>query len=399
MSETDTREREAERYPQIMRAFRETAWAILPETFATLFEVLSLRAQGQQFTAEEIHARVGGREPRRDTMMAGPVAVLPIYGVLVPKADMFTEMSGGSSVERLQSEFMDAVEDENVSAIVLDVDSPGGSTDLITEFAATIRSARGSKPIVASVNPRAGSAAAWLAAQADEIAITRSGEIGSIGVFGIHENISKMLEAAGVEMTVIASSKEKVETLPFVEFSEEAKAAAQARVDEMYGMFVSDMAKGRRVSAATVRSDFGGGRMLSAANAVKVGLADRIEGLDATVQRLSRRRAHAPVPEPPEVPEVVEAEANVLDLTSYADARRTAILAADAVVNRTQAILAAPRGRLSAATRDQLSAHVEALQAAASAITELVAASDPEPETDESLELEWAHLVLAGRRA
>lgn len=402
MSGTDTRQREAERYPQITRAFQRTAWAVQLETYGTLVEIVSRRAHGETLTAEEIQARVGGRPARRDFQMAGTVAILPVYGVLIPRADVFTEMSGGTSVQRLQAAFRDAVEDENVTAIVLDVESPGGSSDLIPEFANDIRSARGTKPIVAVANTRAASAAYWLASQAEELVVTKSGDVGSIGTFAAHQDISKQLEMEGVTVTLVASSKEKVEASPFQPLSEEAQAEIQRHVDYVQGMFESDVAKGRGVSVETVRSSFGRGRMFRATEAVKLGMADRVDTLEATVQRLSRRRAHAPAPPPPPAPEDLldddgdpGASAELADVTTFADARRAAIVAADAVVNRTRAILAAPDGRLSAATRDQLHADRAAFVAAAGALGELLASTEPQSEPDDLLELEYA---FAGHR-
>lgn len=405
MSEKLTPEREAELYPHVLHAVRQTAWAIDRNSgeWAAIQEVMILRSRGVRFTPEQIESRVGSREARRDFQVVGSVGILPVYGVLIPRADAFSEMSGASSVQRLSSIFGEMVEDDNVSAIVLDVDSPGGSSFLIAEFAGDIRAARGTKPIVAVANPRAASAAYWIASQADEVVVTKSGDVGSIGTFAIHEDISKALESEGVTITEVASSPEKVETSPFKPLSEAAEAEIKRRVDEMQAMFESDVAKGRRVSVDTVRKDFGNGRMLSAQAAVRVGLVDRIDTLEATVQRLARKRnVQVPVQEPEPVDLVdddTDSQGTVTDLSSYADARRAAIVAADAVVNRTRAILAAPRGRLSAATRDQLHADAEALEAAAVAIRELSAESAA-PETDEAddgLELEFAFAGHAER--
>lgn len=357
MSDTDTRQREAERYPHVVRAVRETPWAILPSTLATILEVVQMRASGERFSDEEIQARVGGRPSGRDVQMVGSVALLPVYGVLFPKADLFGQMSGGTSVQRLQESFRDALADDSVSAILLDVDSPGGSVDLIPELAAEIRAARGRKPIVAAANPRAASAAYWLAAQADEIVLTKSGDVGSIGVFAAHEDVTKMQERLGIKTTLISAGKYKTEGSPFQELGEEAKAAIQARVDEAYSMFVSDVAKGRRVSVDAVRSDFGEGRMVTASQALKTGMVDRIETIDQTVARLSRRRAQAaPVAEPAEPDDAIfdtDDEAATSGL-SFADTVDTALRAIEAVVTRAEALRA-----LTGTKRAQLAALVE----------------------------------------
>lgn len=392
MSDTDTRQREAERYPHVLRAVRETPWAILPSTLGTILEVISLRVSGERLTDEEIQARVGGRAASRDVQMVGSIALLPVYGVLVPKANLFSQMSGGTSVQGLQTAFRDALEDDSVSAIVFDVDSPGGSVDLIPEFAAEIRAARGRKPIVAAAHPRAASAAYWLAAQADEVVVTRSGDVGSIGIFAAHEDVSKMQERLGVKTTLISAGKYKTEGSPFQELSEEAKAAIQGRVDEAYSMFVSDVAKGRRVSVETVRSDFGEGRMVTASQALKAGMVDRVETIDATIARLAPRRVKAtPVAEPPEPDDAIldTDDGAATSGPSFADDVDTALRAVEAVVTRSEALRA-----LTGTKRAQLAALVERT-------IDLLAASEttdaPEPEGLDELEISHALMQATSR--
>lgn len=422
MSDKLTPEREAELYPQVLRTVREMAWQVLPTTLHTIREVLAMRARGERFSPEEIQARVGNGNARRDVQMAGTVGILPIYGVLIPRADAFSEMSGGSSTQRLHATFNELVDDDNVSAIVLDIESPGGSTPLIPEFAAAIRAARAKKPIVAVANTRAASAAYYLAAQASEIVVTKSGEVGSIGTFAIHEDISGALEAEGVKVSEIASSPEKVEQSPFKPLTDDAEAEIQRRVDEAQAMFETDVAKGRRVSVETVRSDFGNGRMFSAKRAVEVGMADRIDTLEATVQRLARTRN---VQVDPNEPDPVDLGDGGSDQTAahgtatfhgFATTTNTTAApssagltlaqealalrdSADSLVNRMASLAEVERGSLTRAKRDALAACPAALRESADAITSVLERTDPDRgvELDEMSELELAYLARNGK--
>jgi signal peptide peptidase SppA len=288
MSEHTPDARADVKYPQIVRAVTETPWAILPATLAAIVDLIALRVRGERLSEEEVQARIGAGPPRRNAQRAGAVAVLPIYGVITPKADVFTQMSGGTSVDRIQAMFREAMADDTVSALVLDVDSPGGQVDLIPELAAEMRAARGSKPVVAVANTLAASAAYWLAAQADEVVVTPSGSVGSVGVFAAHDDISAMQEKLGVKTTLISAGKFKTEGNPFEPLDEEARAHIQSLVDEAYGMFVGDLAKGRRVSVETVRGEFGQGRLVTAKNALSSGMVDRVDTLEATVKRFMR---------------------------------------------------------------------------------------------------------------
>ena len=107
---------------------------------------------------------------------------------------------------------------------------------------------------------------------------------------------SAAAEKAGVRRTFISAGKFKVEGHPFAPLSDEARAYFQERVDAAYRDFVKDVATGRRVSQETVRESFGQGRMVRAADAVKLGMADRVGTLQETFDRLATRNANPEIP-------------------------------------------------------------------------------------------------------
>lgn len=275
------------KYPNILRAVLETPWAIRPSMLAIIVEVVKLRIDGNALTDEEIQARVGGKPSRQDAQILGQTAIIPIYGTLVPKADSMSAMSGATPVDRLQAVLQDAVRSADVANILLDVNSPGGATDLIPEFAAQIRDARRVKPVIASANTQAASAAYWLASQASEFVASPSAGVGSIGVYAAHQDLSKQLEAEGVNTTVIAAGRYKAETGPWGPLTDEAKAHIQERVDDFAHMFHSDVAKGRKTTIEAVRDGYGEGRMFNAKAALKAGMIDGVEPIQATIDRMA----------------------------------------------------------------------------------------------------------------
>jgi ClpP class serine protease len=103
-----------------------------------------------------------------------------------------------------------------------------------------------------------------------------------------HDDISAMQEQLGIKTTLISAGRFKTELNPWEPLSEEAKAAAQEKVDEIYAMFVADVAAGRGTSERLVRDGYGQGRMLLADDAVAAGMADRVATLEETVMRLAR---------------------------------------------------------------------------------------------------------------
>ena len=166
------------------------------------------------------------------------------------------------------------------------MNSPGGQVGGIEELSKKIFDARGTKPIVAVANHLMASAAYWIGTAADEIVVTPSGEVGSIGVFAAHQDISAQLEKEGIKVSLIKAGKYKAEANPYEPLSEEARAAIQENVSDIYGSFVDAVARNRGVKSAAVRTGFGEGRVVSAKQAIELGMADRIGTLDEVINQL-----------------------------------------------------------------------------------------------------------------
>jgi signal peptide peptidase SppA len=277
------------RYQHVVKAVREHPWAILPETLATIVEVVRLRASGGRLTDEEIRLRLAGATAAPAARAAGRVQIIPIFGILSHRMNLMSQVSGGTSTEQLGAQLRQALNDPGVGAIVFDVDSPGGSVQGMEELAGAIFAAReGGKPIVAVANATCASAAYWLASQATEVVVTPSGQVGSIGVLAIHEDLSKQAEMLGVKVTYVGSAPFKAEGQPFTPLTDEARADLQRKVDQYHAAFRDAVARGRSVSPTDVDKGFGKGRMVSAGDAKRAGMVDRISTLEATVDRLNR---------------------------------------------------------------------------------------------------------------
>lgn len=287
------------KYERILAYIASRPWAMHPAALGALCEVIAARCAGEpvpdrdwkaegNFGGTAYMAEIMGISPQSASATArkqGRVAVLPIRGTIMHRMSGMQAMSGGTGLETLAKSFVALRDDNSVKAIVLDVDSPGGSVDGLPEMAALIRESRGAKPVVAQVNVRAASAAYWLASAADEIAVTPSGEVGSIGVVTAHQDLSAALDKAGVKTTIIASTPHKAEGNPFGPLSEEANAAITADVMAFDAMFHDAVAAGRGVKSSTVRADFGQGRMVLAEESVKRGMADRVATFEQTLNR------------------------------------------------------------------------------------------------------------------
>lgn len=280
------------RYPRILRYVSETPWAMEPGRLLDILDVLAFKAHGGQMSKEEIREYCGLSAATR-AERAGAVAVLQLRGIIAHHIEQVQDISGpgGTSVEGFRSRFRSALAHDDVGSILIDIDSPGGSVEGVQELADEIRASRGSKPIVAVANAMAASAAYWIGSSADEFSVTPSGQVGSIGVFAAHEDISQRLEDEGVSVTLVHAGKYKVEGNPFEPLTDEARGFIQDRVDDSYARFVAAVAAGRGVFEDVVRDDFGEGRLIGSEQALKSGMVDRIETVEDAIDRLRQVRS------------------------------------------------------------------------------------------------------------
>jgi signal peptide peptidase SppA len=271
-------------YDRILRAVCATPWAMMPEKLEAMMCFLALKAEGRgpsDETLGQIEANAALIEARRSsakTASGGSVAVLPLYGVISHRMNLMNSISGagGTSTAMFGAEFQEAVNDPGVKAIVIDIDSPGGSVEGVDELASQIYAARGKKPITAVSNCLCASAAYYIGSQADEIVASPTSLTGSIGVYSAHQDISRALENEGVAISLISAGKYKVEGNPYAPLTDDARQAMQSMVDDFYDMFVKAVARGRKTKMDDVRNGFGQGRVVGAKDAVKLGMADRV---------------------------------------------------------------------------------------------------------------------------
>jgi signal peptide peptidase SppA len=222
----------------------------------------------------------------------GGIALVPIHGVIEQRGGFFSMFFGGCSCEMLTEQLRQAVNDPNVSAIVLDVDSPGGDVSGVDELAQEIYNARKVKPITAVSNCLMASAAYYLASQASEVIASPSSLTGSIGVYTTHEDDSEALDNMGVKMTLISYGANKTEGNSYEPLSDSAREHMQEMVDSFGNSFEKAVARGRGVKQDEVQKKFGQGRVFPAAKAVKLGMADRVGTLD---DALGKHGASRPV--------------------------------------------------------------------------------------------------------
>ena len=280
----------------LFQALTAEPWAIVPADLHNIITIV------QRHRLPEAEQEMPAYIKRDYELMAGPgaqrlagssrtflidgVAVIPVTGPIFPRANMMTEMSGATSISMLSDDYRRALAADEVGAILLMIDSPGGAVSGIQAFADILAAGAKKKGTTAFVAGTAASAAYWIAASATDIVIDRTGMVGSIGVVAA---IPLQVAPDGKgEITVEIVSSNAPNKRPDVT-SESGRSEVTAMVDALEKVFIADVARGRGVTTAKVISDFGGGGVKIGADAVAAGMADRVASYEQTLNGLRKQ--------------------------------------------------------------------------------------------------------------
>lgn len=252
-------------------------WAIVPEKLLEIQNIYATHLRGDKIDLKAVEAKLGKplENQRREYENHQGVGVIRIDGVLARRANLFMQISGGTSTELALAQFRAALRDREAHSILLVIDSPGGTVDGTQELAETVFANRGQKPISAVALGTVASAAYWIGAAADQLYLASDTTmVGSIGVVATHVDVSQAERQAGITTTEIAAGKYKRIASQYAPLTQEGRASMQDMVDQIYTAFVQDVATFRGRSVETVLADMADGRLFLGAQAIQAGLAD-----------------------------------------------------------------------------------------------------------------------------
>ncbi len=207
------------------------------------------------------------------------VAVFDVGGVIGRKFSSFLNSSGVTSVDVLSRMVSDAAADDRVSALVLDIDSPGGTVTGVPETANAIARAAARKPVIAYTGGLMASAAYWIGVTADAIFAEPSAEVGSIGVYSAFLDESRAFEMEGLKTELFKTGKYKGMGIPGLPLTDDQRALIQAEVDTVFGWFKGAV----RANRGQVSDDLMQGQTLFGEDAKAANLIDRIGTLDEAI--------------------------------------------------------------------------------------------------------------------
>lgn len=264
-------------------------WAVQEKPFLAMVE--HVRALDVEAHVAQQRSAARSAANRSFDVVDG-VAVIPLSGTLMKQV---SSLSRNVSTVQARRMIREAAADDSVAGIALLIDSPGGTVSGTEALADEIRAASRSKPIQAVIEDRGASAAFWVASQADQVfAGTQTTQVGSIGVFSVVEDFSSRAAQMGVKVHVVKSGAFKGTGVPGTEITGEQLAEMQRMVDALGEQFVAAVARGRKLSQASVRS-IADGRVFLAQEARDLGLIDGVQSLEQTIagMRRGRRRSSA----------------------------------------------------------------------------------------------------------
>jgi len=266
------------KFPNILTALWGEPWLITTEAHRAISRIVEAHVDGSAHDAggiiEAFHMPEDQDQDRdnKGFKIRDGVAIIPLHGVVGKRLGSLEKMSGAADVDDLVRMFGAALDDDSVEAILLHVDSPGGSTTGTPEAAEVVRAAAAIKPVVAFTDTQMASAAYWISAGATAIYASVSSSVGSIGVYMAWLDTSRAMEMQGVRTELIKEGKFKAAGIEGVPLTAEQRKMFQAQVAQVAGWFKSFVVAARpSVKPAAME-----GQSFFADDALTAGLIDAV---------------------------------------------------------------------------------------------------------------------------
>ena len=223
-------------------------------------------------------------------VLADGVAVVDITGPMISRGNVLTKFFGIVDYESIKEKLVELGGDEDVRAIVMNYDTPGGAAKgckLCARFIADFSANR--KPVVSFTEGTAASAGYWLYAAGDQGVVDEEGRLGSIGAIIVHTEYTEMDKRLGITNTVLRSTPLKALGTPYEKLSDEAKKELEEELSYLHNAFATGISELRDLPKDEVLENIATGKVFRAQKALKLKLADHKLSLEQLVSRLSRQ--------------------------------------------------------------------------------------------------------------
>jgi signal peptide peptidase SppA len=222
-----------------------------------------------------------GNQPKAEKV--GKAGVIPIKGAIGSNLMPIEKMLGMVDVNDIRKNIEAFEKDPQITHLVFDINSPGGTVTGVPELASRIRNS--TKPTIAFTDSQAASAGFWLGSQSQRFVATGSASVGSVGVYRVVPDASKAFENMGVKMEVFKSGKYKAIGLPGTSIDADGKAMIQASVVEVHDDFKADVRSVRSLVPDSAME----GQSFAAKKAASLGmLTGIVSGMDQILAEINR---------------------------------------------------------------------------------------------------------------
>ena len=284
-------------------------------------------------------------------------AIIPVHGSLINRFNSSWGFVTGYGY--IKAAITQALNDDSVESIILDVNSNGGEAAGCFETAAFIKQSAEKKPIHAVIDSNCYSAAYAIASACTSIISTPSGGAGSIGVVAMHVSYEKMLDNWGIKATFIQAGDKKTQGNPYQDLTDEAKADIQQRINASYGEFTKLVADNRDIDIETVIKTQAA--CYTSKEAKELGLIDSIMSVEQAVDFLTKKDFDMSKPENQVVEQNATASNSTVDAATAERQRIQSIMDCEAA--KEQPTLAAYFAFQTNASADEAIAAMEAAKA------------------------------------
>lgn len=282
-------------------------WALSRSVVDNGIALVTRHAKGERASAEDVAQIMAARDSAREEAYASrpwdgvlgqaaqedrnqgysivrDTAIVPVEGVLSRWASYINGASQprGTSSQAVVNSLKAAAADPRAKAIVMEIDSPGGTVGGTEEMADAVRAAAALKPVVAWAAYLCCSGAYWVASQANSIVATKTALVGNIGTYQILYDTSAQAAMDGVKVLVVKRGEFKAIGVDGAPITDAQQKVVQQEIDATYAVFVKEAAAGRRMSETKMLA-LADGRAHTGQDAKDLKLADAVGGLDEAI--------------------------------------------------------------------------------------------------------------------
>lgn len=275
------------KFLNILQALYCEPWLITPDMHRNLCRIVEAHVTGAAHEPDGIVARFqqdsSGKSTKDRKATVGRAGIVSVNGVIGKRLSDMAKSSGAVDLDDVREDLDACLRDDAIDGILLDINSAGGTTTGVPEFAEYVRESEKRKPIVAYADKLMASAAYWIASPASAIYAARSATVGSIGVYAAWMDQSRAMENDGVHMELIKTGKYKGMGMPGTSLTPDQRALIQRDVDKVFSWFKGDVLMNR----GAVPAEAFEGQTMHAEDARAMNLLDGIGDEQAALNELA----------------------------------------------------------------------------------------------------------------